>query len=92
MDRARLLDISGGGVQLQARTEALAAGDQVSLEFRFGGQDYRLTAVVMWARRAQFANAWRAGLRFEGMPDAERESLVREIYRAQRGGAGFRRA
>ena len=91
LDRARILDISGTGVQLQARSAELAVGDRVILAFPFGGQHYRFETEVMWARRSQFGAGTRVGLRFEGISERDRDALVREIYRAQRGAGKLRR-
>lgn len=90
LDHAHILDISGGGLQLQTSNGGLAAGDHVSLEFRFDGREYRLRAQVTWARRGQFGRATRAGLEFDDMQEGEREALVRDIYRAQLAAARLR--
>jgi hypothetical protein len=91
LDRARILDISGTGMQLQAWDAELRAGDQVLVAFPFGGRDYRLSTEVMWARRSQFGGATRVGLRFQDIDERERELLVRAIYRAQRSAGRVRR-
>ncbi len=91
LDRPRILDLSGSGMQLQARNTEVTTGDHVVVAFPFGGNSYRLATEVMWARRSQFGAATRLGLRFEGMDERQREGLVREIYRAQRSAGKLRR-
>ncbi len=91
LERVRVLDISGTGVQISTRTTRLNVDSQVVIAFAFGSRSYRLACDPVWVRRSRFGTGTRAGLRFLTMDERDRDGLVREIYRFQRSASRSRR-
>jgi len=78
---ARLVDVSGGGLQVVTRVR-LPAGLLAQASLQVGGERFEaLRAVVIDSVRA--GDGWRAHLEFTGHGGAERERLAAAVTRAE---------
>lgn len=83
---ANIADLSAMGVQLDSTAIPGAAGDTVSLSFRFWLQpnDYEVnfnaTGVIQSAQPNDDATGWQCGIRFQGMRTTEALLLQHLIY------------
>ena len=77
----RLIDVSGGGLQLVTRVR-LPAGLLAQVALQLGGERFEALRAVVLAS-APAGDGWRAHLEFSGQPGGERERLAAAVTRAE---------